>query len=132
MYPYFIDMGYDPSLFWELSLAEISDLIESYARKEEKRRAERKAITKDLAMMLYNHATQCSDAIAGMMPGNGEHKRLSLATFYPDLFPEEKAAEEEKKKQDDLALHKARMDDYVFKHNEALRKRGENNGRNDS
>lgn len=125
-------MGYKPSLFWDLSLAEISDLIESYARKQQHELEKKKAETKDLAMLLYNQATQMADAMAGIMPGNGEHKRISLATFYPDLFSEAAEIEAEEKKRNELALHKARMDDYVYRHNEALRKRGESNGRNDS
>ncbi len=32
--PLFLDMGYEPFLFWELSLAEVYDLIESYRRKQ--------------------------------------------------------------------------------------------------
>lgn len=115
-------------MFFDLTLAEISDLFESYERKQRRRREERKAEIKDLAMLLYNHATQCADAMASVMPGSEKNERISLATYYPELFQEEAKAEIEKKKQDELALHKARMQDFVYRHNEAMRKRGENNG----
>ena len=132
LYPYFLDMGYEPSLFYDLTLAEINDLFESYERKQKRRREQRKAELKDMAMLLYNHATQIADSIAGILPGASEHERIPLASFYPELFEDEAKAEAEKKKQDELALHKARMQDFVYRHNEAMRKRGESNGWHDT
>ena len=64
LYPLFLDMGYEPSLFWILSLQEINDLMESYARKEERRRKENEADIRDQAMLLYNQALHCGDAMA--------------------------------------------------------------------
>lgn len=132
LYPYFLDMGYEPSLFWSISLQEISDLMESYARKEERRRKEKEADIKDQAMLLYNHAMQCAEAMALLMPGNDGRERTSLEDYYPDLFPGLKKAEEEARTKKQLALHKARMKAYAAANNAARRKEGEEAGRNDS
>jgi len=119
-------------LFWDLSLAEINDLFESYERKRNREREQKKVDAKDQAMFLYNLSTQIADAVAQLLPGNAERERIPLAKFYPDFFKEEAAASDEEKRENELALHKARMEDYVHRYNEALRKRGEGNGRNDS
>nr|DAJ11659.1 MAG TPA: hypothetical protein [Caudoviricetes sp.] len=132
LYPLFLDMGYEPSLFWILSLQEINDLMESYARKEERRRKEKEADIRDQAMLLYNHAMQCADAMAAIMPGNQEHKRTSLGEYYPELFPGLKEAEEKARIEKELKVHKARMKAYAEANNAARRKAGENNGRNDT
>lgn len=132
LYPIFLDMGYEPSLFWSLSLQEISDLIESYARREERRRKEKEADIRDQAMLLYNHAMQCADAMALMMPGGDKRERTSLGEYYPDLFPGLKETKEQARIERELAIHKARMKAYAKANNAARRKAGESNGRNDS
>lgn len=106
--------------------------MESYARKEERRRKEKEADIRDQAMLLYNHAMQCADAIVGIMPGNQEHKRTSLGEYYPELFPGLKEAEEKARIEKELKVHKARMKAYAEANNAARRKAGENNGRNDT
>lgn len=132
LYPVFLDMGYGPSLFWSLSLQEISDLMESFVRKEERRRKEKEAGIRDYAMLLYNHAMQCADAIALIMPGSDKRERISLGEYYPDLFPGLREAEEQARVKKELAIHKARMKAYAETNNAARRKAGESNGQNDS
>lgn len=132
LYPTFLDMGYEPSLFWNLSLQEISDLMESYVRREERRKKEKDADIRDKAMLLYNHAMQCAETMALIMPGNDKRERTSLGEYYPDLFPGLKEAEEKARIEKELALHKARMKAYAAANNAARRKAGESNGRNDS
>ena len=132
LYPLFLDMGYEPCLFWSLSLQEVNDLLESYARREERRRKEKEADIRDQAMLLYNHAMQCADAMAAIMPGSEGHKRISLGAYYPELFPGLKEAEEKERIEKDLAVHKARMKAYAEANNAARRKEGEHNGRNDT
>lgn len=106
--------------------------MESYARREERRREEKKADVRDQAMLLYNHAMQCADAMALIMPGGDKRERSSLEDYYPDLFPGLKEAEEEARQKKELAIHKARMKAYAEANNAARRKAGEENGRNDT
>ena len=60
LYPAFLDAGYGPEYFWELSLGEVSDLLESYARKKEHEQKKREAELKDQIMLLFNQALQLS------------------------------------------------------------------------
>ena len=106
--------------------------MESYARREERRREEKKADVRDQAMLLYNHAMQCADAMAMLLPGGDKRERSSLEDYYPELFPGLKKAEEEAHKKKELAIHKARMKAYAAANNAARRKAGEENGRNDT
>jgi hypothetical protein len=50
--------------------------------------------------------------------------------YYPDLF-ESGEEDEAGRAANELALHKARMEEYAFRYNRA-RKRGDDNGRNDT
>ena len=50
MYPIFLDAGYSPQLFWELSVGEVNDLLESYARRKELEQKQREAMRKQAAM----------------------------------------------------------------------------------
>ena len=84
-----------------------------------------KAQVRDAVTILYHHAVQCADAISFLFPHEEGKKPISLAQYYPELFPEELEAEREKERNDALALHKARMADYAYRHNQMLRKRGE-------
>lgn len=99
--------------------------MESYSRREERRRKEKEADTRDMATLLYNHAMQCADAIALIMPGSDKHERISLGSYYPDLFPGLKEAEEEARTKKELAVHKARMKAFAQANNEKRRKSGE-------
>lgn len=83
-------------------------------------------------MLLYNHAMQCADAMASLMPGGEKHERVSLEDYYPDLFTGLKEKEAEARRERELSEHKARMKAYAAAHNAARRKAGESNGGNDS
>ena len=47
LYPVFLDAGYGPEYFWELSFGEVSDLLESYARRKEHEQKKREAELKN-------------------------------------------------------------------------------------
>lgn len=120
-------MGYGPSLFWELSLGEVSDLIESYARVKEREKKEKEEMVKQEIILLFNQAVQTSDFISKTLGNKEPIKELSV--YYPELFRQEEPNEAVVSV--DLELHKARMENYAHYHNMS-RKRGEHSGRNDS
>lgn len=132
LYPIFLDMGYSPSLFWSLSLDEIYDLMESYTRKEERKRKEKEFEIKDIALLLYNQAMQTGEVLGQVLHPSADWKRTSLSEYYPNLFGEPKEFSEKNKIENELMLHKARMEDFAFRHNEARKKRGDNDRRNDA
>lgn len=142
----FLDAGYSPQLFWDLSLGEVNDIIESYARRKEHEQKAREAELKDEIMLLFNQALQMGNVLGRLM--NKETQLIMPAAYYPELYSNKKTEEAaetnftEQESRDkptlssEMELHKARMDDYIFRHNLAFRERmakerGESSGRND-
>ncbi len=141
MYPIFLDAGYSPQLFWELSVGEVNDLLESYARRKELEQKQREAMLKDEIMLLFQQALQIGNVVGALMDKNIPIK--PPREYYPELFGAEKEeifTEQEgdkPKMSPEMELHKARMDDFVFRHNMAMRKqaameRGEDSGGDDA
>lgn len=75
LYPKFLDMGYSPSFFWECSLAEVMDLFESFARREERRIREKETVFKNHVLSLQVLALQI----------RGEEFK-TVQHYYPELF----------------------------------------------
>lgn len=141
MYLAFLDAGYSPSLFYELSIGEVNDMLESYAWNKEREQRIRKAELKDEIMILFNQALQMGNVVGKIMDKNTEI-RLPRE-YYPDLFATEnetnftEQAGDKPKLSPEMELHKARMDDFIFRHNMAFRERqakerGESSGGNDA
>lgn len=128
----------------------MADCIEAYQKRLEMELDRRKAEVKDEVNMLYVQAMQIAAAIGASF--NTEQKLPPLAEYYPWLKSgqdtEEKEEEEtldnftEQEQGDknilspEMEAYKADMDDFIFRHNRAIRERmaaerGENNGRND-
>lgn len=59
-----------------------------------------------------------------ILGGTKEVKSLELWDFFPDLFQEEKKAAEERKREQELAEYKAKMNDFAYRHNHAMKKGG--------
>lgn len=115
-------------------------MIESYARREERKTKKREAMLKDEIMVLFNQALQIGNIMGRMMDKELEIKLPK--EYYPELFrteentnfTEQETEGDEKKLSPEMELHKARMDDFIFRHNMAMRmakERGESSGRND-
>lgn len=62
-----MDAGYSPQLFWDLSLGEVNDVIESYARRKEHEQKAREAELKDEIMLLFNQALQMGNVLGRLM-----------------------------------------------------------------
>ena len=127
-----MDAGYGPDLFWSLSIDEIIDLIESQSRQIELEQRKRQAALRDEIMLLWNQNLQ----LLNMMNHSQHPQDVELRTpaqYYPEIFGEEmRQQEQEERIKNDLALHKARMEDYALRHNLARKERGESNGWNDT
>ncbi len=141
LYPVFLDAGYGPQLFWDLSIDEINDLLESYSRRKEREQKQREAELKDEIMVLFNQAIQIGNVVGRLMDKNTEI-RLPRE-YYPDLFATDndtdftEQAGDKPKLSGEMELHKARMDDFIFRHNMAFqerqaKERGESSGWNDT
>lgn len=124
IYPVFLDAGYTPSLFWDSSLDEIIDMLDSVARRH-KQEAERLETEKKLEIQMLNvQAQQIMEYISLLLPGDDKQQRLTpLKEFYPHLFSNEKDIKEEQATLQ-LALHKARMEDFMYWNNQRFKEKG--------
>ena len=102
----FLETGNSPLLFWDMSLGEIMDVIESYNRKKE---AEEKQFVERYKLHLIANEVQAQQ-ICEKAFGKGEYTPLSV--FFPDLFKETSSDETE------MELYKAKMENYAFWHNQ--------------
>lgn len=124
LYTQFLDAGYNPDFFWELSIGEVMDLLDSYIRSLERKRDIREAIGKDLIVILRNHAHQIVDMISASTSENG--KPLSLHDYYPDLFDDQDVLTGTEA---EVARYRAAMENYALAYNRKFNAEGgENNG----
>ncbi|MDB8553829.1 hypothetical protein [Turicibacter sanguinis] len=122
----FLDMGYEPLLFWELSLAEIYDLLESYQRKQELEAEKMRQQLKVNAIFNATLARQVGEYVALLF--SKEAQITPLHQLYPNLFEDESREDYHSMTTDqELAYYKAKMDDFAFWHNARLKKKGGGN-----
>lgn len=110
LYPTFLDAGYSPNLFWELSYGEIIDVIESYRRRQNKKIYDYKDELKAKAVMNNVLAKQIVELVAAGLTGSNEVTKLS--EYFPMLFEDVKPL-----KDVELELNKAKMEEYAYWHN---------------
>lgn len=120
----FLDAGYTPSLFWDSCMDEIIDMLES-ANRREKRSEERLENSKKLDALLNSVlARQIQERIGLMLPHDGEAKLTPLYELFPHWFSVPKE-EQEKEARQQLELHKAKMENFMFWNNQKFNKGGE-------
>ena len=109
-------MGYTPSLFWESSLLEIYDLMDSYNRRKKNEIKELEEKIKAEISLNAVLARQIGEYIASLF--NKDSQITPLNKFFPSLF-------EEEEKKVNMALYKAKMEEFVFKHNQRFKRKEE-------
>lgn len=107
-----MQLGYSPSLFWDSSLGDIIDIIEA---KQEKIRLE----DKEKILLADFVAMRTSEYVARLIDMNAKVK--PMYDYFPKLFEEELEQHLNHKKEEELAIHKAKMEDFIFRHNERMR-----------
>lgn len=114
IYPNALDCGIDPLIFWDVSLAEIYDLIDSFNRKEilkQKQRAIDNSILADQIIrgigMLFSEKED-----------NVEIKQLW--DYYQKLFEEEKEAAFKQKELNELEEFKEKRRRFAYNHNKQI------------
>ena len=118
----FLDAGYTPSLFWDSSMDEVIDLIDS-ARRRKKADVEQYNLEKKFEIqMLEVQAQQIMEYISLLLPGDDKQQRITpLSKFYPFLFEDKENNVDKKQAEQQLALHKARMEDFMFWNNQKFK-----------
>lgn len=110
MYPAALDCGIQPGQFWGMSLSEVTDMMDSFRRREEAR------IRQELRTQHFL-ARDIGQFTALVLRGSDEMQIMELWDFFPELFGEEKAAAEEERRRQQLAVYKAQMADFAYRHN---------------
>ena len=119
-----MDAGYNPDLFWDLSVGEVMDLLDSYARSLERRISIRESVGKDLIVILRNHAHQIINMISAST--SDDTKLLSLHDYYPDMFDDPDAITQT---DIEVAQYRASMENYALYFNKRfIAEGGEDNG----
>ncbi|MCX0353279.1 hypothetical protein LI064_01920 [Clostridium perfringens] len=114
-------MGYSPSLFWDSSILEIYDLMESYNRRQKLKQEEKEAELKANIVLNSVLARQIGEYVACLF--SEEARVTNINELFPTLFKDEK--EDKKKIEQDMALYKAKMEAFAFRHNINFKRKGE-------
>lgn len=105
--------------FWSYSPGEIRDYLESYERRE-RQRTRRGLLEKHfLAQDISQHINRI---LGGSKDGE---ELLELWDFFPALFEEESRESKSRKQREQMAVYKAQMNDFVYRHNHARNGGGE-------
>lgn len=102
LYPRFLDCGYSPLLFWQLSTAEVVDMLESHYRQQERKRQQDRCQQRDEVTILDGF---------GMILLNNLFLRegdqpVHLQEVFPALFQQEQK-EDIGKQAADMEVYKA-------------------------
>lgn len=104
-------------MFWSSTIIELQNRIESYNRVTVRKNKE-KAIFNTIL------AKQIGEQVAMLFDDKKEIQPMQLWQWYPNLFEAEKEDYEVEKRNNDMGLYKARMKDFMYRHN-VNRKGGE-------
>ncbi|VIR45967.1 prophage protein [Streptococcus pneumoniae] len=108
LYDEYVDIGGKPLDFWDLTVLEIREMIESYNRVKIQERKEKIIDSYILSRMITNHVS--------LLLSN-DAKIVELWEYAPELFVEEQQAVEQERQRQALLLHKERMRDFAERHN---------------
>lgn len=104
----FLDIGGKPLDFWELTIGEIRDMIESHNRVNLQAKKDKIVENYRLSQMIVNHISLLLSK---------EAKVAEFWEYAPELFEEERNAIEQQKQNHTLLLHKERMREFAERHN---------------
>lgn len=112
----FLDIGGKPLDFWDLTILEIRDMIESHNRVTIQKQKEKIVESYRLSQMIANNVSLLLSK---------EAKPLDVWDYAPDLFQEERDQVEKARQQDEMRLHKERMRAFAESHNRRMKMKGE-------
>ena len=107
-----IDCGISPSLFWDMSLDEVTDVMESYRRTDKFMMKRNLILNKLLAEQIMH---EILPLLVEKVPD--DYKKPELWDYYPELFKDEKEAYEKKLKDDEFEKFKEGRRRFAQYHN---------------
>ena len=105
-----LDCEINPDQFWNLTIQENTDLIDSFERRK-------LAETKQNLLSKHFLAKDIGQFIALSIHGKDEIEIMEIWDFFPELFGDMKEEAEQRKQKQQMELYKAQMLDYVYRHN---------------
>ena len=112
----FLDIGGEPLVFWDLTVLEIRDLIESYNRVRIQKQKEKIVESYRLSQMIANNVSLLLSK---------EAKPLDVWDYAPELFQKERAQVEKARQEQEMKMHKERMRAFAESHNRKMKMKGE-------
>lgn len=112
----FLDIGGKPLDFWDLTILEIRDMIESHNRVTIQRQKEKIVESYRLSQMIANNVSLLLSK---------EAKPLDVWDYAPDLFQEERNQVEKARQEQETKMHKERMRAFAESHNRKMKMKGE-------
>ena len=112
----FLDVGGKPLDFWDLTMLEIRDMIESHNRVTIQKQKEKIIESYRLSQMIANNVSMLLSKDA---------KPLEVWDYAPELFEKEREQVEQARLVQELNLHKERMRMFAESHNRKLKMKGE-------
>nr|DAX75959.1 MAG TPA: hypothetical protein [Caudoviricetes sp.] len=116
LYPMFLDIGGKPLDFWDLTILEIRDMIESHNRVTIQKQKEKIVESYRLSQMIANNVSLLLSK---------EAKPLDVWDYAPDLFQEERDQVEKARQEQEMKMHKERMRAFAESHNRKMKMKGE-------
>nr|DAV19462.1 MAG TPA: hypothetical protein [Caudoviricetes sp.] len=116
LYPMFLDIGGKPLDFWDLTILEIKDMIESHNRVTIQKQKEKIVESYRLSQMIANNVSLLLSK---------EAKPLDVWDYAPDLFQEERDQVEKARQEQEMRMHKERMRAFAESHNRKMKMKGE-------
>lgn len=112
----FLDIGGKPLDFWDLTVLEIREMIESYNRVNIQKQKEKIIESYRLSQMIANNVSLLLSKDA---------KPLEVWDYAPDLFQEERDQVEKARQEQEMRMHKERMRAFAESHNRKMKMKGE-------
>ena len=112
----FLDIGGRPLDFWDLTVLEIREMIESYNRVTIQKQKEKIVESYRLSQMIANNVSLLLSKDA---------KPLEVLDYAPELFQEEREQVERARQEQEMRMHKERMRAFAESHNRKMKMKGE-------
>lgn len=112
----FLDIGGEPLVFWDLTVLEIREMIESYNRVRIQKQKDKIIESYRLSQMIANNVSLLLSKDA---------KPLEVWDYAPELFKEEREQVEKARQEQEMRAHKERMRWFAESHNRKFKTKGE-------
>lgn len=131
LYDSFLECGYTPGLFWNVSVNEAIDMIAAHRRRREKE--EKEEFQKQIALLDLFSTNLIEKVITVLGKGEADGVKFSMLEYFPELFPKQKEeheehpadTEEKPKLSEEMRLYKARRIHHAYRVNQERKKKGE-------